>query len=57
MASTVVGSHETATAAAATLRALLVSVDVGEIEATEQQRDYLAGAADALEVRYEGEAA
>jgi hypothetical protein len=36
------------TALAAVLRQVLESIDADEIDATEQQRDYLAGAADAL---------
>jgi hypothetical protein len=37
------------TALAAVLRRLLASIDADEIEATAQQRDYLAGAADSLD--------
>jgi hypothetical protein len=39
----------TETDAAASLRAVLAAIDADEIEATKRQRDYLAGAADALD--------
>jgi hypothetical protein len=34
---------------AAILRQVLESIDAGDLDASEQQRDYLAGSADALE--------